>query len=103
MKITLTQAKAIARTLSGGICKFVGNISDEPGEKLYFFTSGIFSFEIPGGDEIENITVLVMNEFVGTIDIKEPVDFTFSTRRPPRPLNLYQNHDNPADVLGGKV
>lgn len=103
MKITLTQAKAIARTFFGGACKFAGNISDEPDKDLYHFTNGIFSLEIPGGDNVDEITVVIMNEIAGTIDLSDPIDFAFIPLRSHRhELNL-SGEDNPADVLGGQV
>ena len=74
-KVTKTQAKAVARTLFGGACSYLGNLSDEPQVKVYVFARGIFQISIY--DNRDTADIFVGDNRVGRIHLDDPLDITF--------------------------
>ena len=75
-KMTKTQAEAIARTLFGGACTYLGNLSDETRVKIYVFARGIFQISIYNDNNTADI--FVGNDRVGKIFLEDPLDITFN-------------------------
>lgn len=96
-KITIKQAKIIARFFFGGRCYFAGIIPSEPDTVCYLFRRGIFALEITIGENtdipFEKLVVAVDHETVGSIiDLNTPKGFEFH-KTPAAGFNLDESEE----------